>query len=175
MECMPLNFSGIMKTYFARSFNRDSSKAEAESLIYRLFQTGICPDDWHEYGNAKTEKQLAVQYTAWLQKENHLMQAAEWEHDRWNAMMLTYGWEQASVSRVSSYVQQGNPGHQMNLAKLHPFICEWEALRSGKLTEEIRDIVNGLYPEKTVYNPVEFDQKSVQETERIINGSFPEE
>ncbi|MBR4163897.1 MAG: sel1 repeat family protein [Solobacterium sp.] len=169
------NPEDTQKTYFARSFNRDSSKAEAESLIYRLFQTGICPDDWHEYGNAKTEKQLAVQYTAWLQKENHLMQAAEWEHDRWNAMMLTYGWEQASVSRVSSYVQQGNPGHQMNLAKLHPFICEWEALRSGKLTEEIRDIVNGLYPEKTVYNPVEFDQKSVQETERIINGSFPEE
>ncbi len=162
-------YDGNESTYYTRSFNRDSSKAEAESLIYRMFQAGIYPNDWHMYGNEKEESRLSSLYTQWLNEDHHLDEAAHDEHDRWNTVMLTYGWEQATPAQVFSYVKQGNPGHQMNLVKLHPFICEWEALQSGKLLEDIRDIVNSLYPDNKVYNPIDYDRETVKNTESMIN------
>lgn len=158
------------RTYYTRTFNMDSSKAAAEAVMYQLFRAGICLKDPHLYGNEKEEKALASAYEEWLQEKSHLLQAAQWEHERWNVMMLTFGWEQANISQVSSYVQQGNPGHQMNLARLHPFICEWEALRSGKLLEQIRDIVNSLYPEIKVYDPVDFDIAVIRKIPDILTG-----
>ena len=149
-------------SYYTRQYNRDSSRATAQYLIYHLFLAGIALPNWQLYGAPEQEAQLGEAYDRWLSTGEHLEAAAQAEHVRWNCFMLSTGWEQATPLQVSAYVQRGNPGHQLYLARLHPFLCDWQSLKSGALLREVEEAVHSRMPEKRVYDPRQADVDAVK-------------
>ncbi len=141
-----------MERYYRRQYNRDSSRAVALYLGCRLFSAGIVLPNWRLYGGPE-ESALAPRYRAWVETVENSALAARLEHERWNCYMLASGWEQASASQVETYVQRGNPSHQLYMGKLHPFICPWEDIAAGALLERITQILRIRWPESTIYDP----------------------
>lgn len=158
-----------MASYYQRQHNRDSSRAMAAHLPYRAFAAGICLPNWKMYGSGREEASLAPAYGIWLEQQENLERAAKLEHERWNCFMLSAGWEQASASQVATYVQRGNPGQQLYLAKLHPFICPWEELRSGSLLQQVEEAIHSRLPEKKVHDPRIADAQAVKQTAQLLS------
>lgn len=124
-----------LKDYFSWSYNRDSSMAVALSMPYRLFQTDahtnghiissdlsitpdLAPSDIKEMAEAFTSNRSSCQ-------QNLLM----YEHSRWIRWVLSRGWEPASSEQVLNYMRDGNPKHQLHIAKLHGCICGLDELK----------------------------------------------
>ena len=105
---------------------------------------------------------LGGAYERWLGEGDHLEIAAQAEHVRWNCFMMSTGWETATPLQVAAYVQRGNPGQQLYLAKLHPFLCDWQSLKSGALIREVEEAIHSRMPEKRVYDPREADVDAVK-------------
>lgn len=156
-----------MESYYRRQYNRDSSRAVALYLGCRLFSAGIVLPNWRLYGGPE-ESTLAPPYRSWIEDEENSTLATKLEHERWNCYMLASGWEQASASQVETYVQRGNPTHQLYLGKLHPFICPWEDIASGILLEQITQILRISWPESTVYDPRISDIKIAKNAAELL-------
>lgn len=142
-----------LSSYYRRQYNRDSSRMVALYAHYRLFAAGITLPDWKLYSLPDEEKRLAEQYGQWLEEKSNEEAAARLEHERWNCFMLATGWERAMASQVETYVQRGNPSHQLYLGKLHPFLCPWEDLASGELLKAVSEAVHSRLPEKKIHDP----------------------
>jgi hypothetical protein len=151
-----------MAPYFRRQYNRDSSRATAQYMIYHLFMAGITLPNRQMYGSPEQEAMLAEPYAEWLCDDDHLEAAAQAEHVRWNCFMLSTGWEQATPTQVAAYVQSCNPGMQLHLSKLHPFLCDWQSLKSGKLIAEVEEAIHSRMPEKRVNGPQKADVDMVK-------------
>jgi hypothetical protein len=136
--------------------------------MYRLFAAGIKLPHWRMYGNPEAEANIASDYVNIIKEPGMLEKAARMEHIRWNCYMLSMGWEQATPVQVSTYVQRGNPSHQLHIAKLHPFICDWASFESGELLRQVSDAVHSYFPEKQVYDPIAADREAVLVTPDII-------
>lgn len=156
-------------TYFSRQYSRDSSRALALYAPYRLFAAGIALPDWRLYGIPDEAAKLAEPYRRYLLEDAHLEDAARLEHTRWNCFMLSTGWEPATVSQVETYVQRGNPSHQLYLCKLHPFLCTWEELASGERLRRVAEAVHSRLPEKTVQDPRLADAETVRYTPLLLS------
>jgi len=157
-----------MGGYYRRQFNRDTARATAQSLVYRMHLAGVSLPGWRLYGVPDEEALLGPAYTQWLKDGEHLQQAVRDEHARRNRMLLALGWARASSEQVATYVQRGNPGHLLYPARLNPFICPWEALESGELLEQVRGAVRSRFPEKSVADPRRDEEESVRDTERLL-------
>ena len=162
-----------MASYYRRQYDRDSSRATAAALIYRAFQAGIALPSWRLYGLPAQEERLGVAYTEYLRDPEHLAEAVRREHERWNDMMLSLGWEAAAPLQTAAYVQRGNPGHQLYLGRMHPFICSWQALQDGGLVREVRRAVQERFPEREVRDPREADEAAVRFTEALLREEEP--
>lgn len=156
------NRRSALASYYRRQYNRDSSRATAQYLIYHLFLAGIVLPNWQLYGSPEQEAMLGGAYAEWLSSDAHLEAAAQAEHVRWNCFMLSTGWEPATPLQVAAYVQRGNPGQQLYLAKLHPFLCDWQSLQSGALIREVEEAIHSRMPEKRVYDPRKADVDAVK-------------
>ena len=139
--------------YYRRQYNRDSSRAAAMYLAYRLFSAGITLPEGKLYALPGELSRLEGPYRSWLEKEGSREAGARQEHLRWNCFLLSMGWERASVSQVQTYVRQGNPGHQLYLGKLHPFLCSWEELADGQILQAVEEAVRSRLPEKRIADP----------------------
>ena len=159
-----------MGSYYRRQFNRDTARAAAQSLIYRLHQAGMSLPGWRLYGVPDEEAKLGPAYTRWLKEGENLRAATRDEHLRRNRMLLALGWSPATVEEVDRYVRRGNPGHLLYPARMDPFICPWEALESGELLRAVRDAVRARFPEKSVADPRRDEEASVRDTERLLDG-----
>ena len=162
-----------MASYYRRQYERDSSRATAIALIYRLYQAGIALGNWRLYGLAAEEERLGAAYTAYLQDPAHLADAVRREHEHWNCVMLSLGWESATPLQTAAYVQRGNPGHQLYLGRMHPYICPWQALQDGELVREVRRAVQERFPERDVRDPREADEAAVRCTELLMRVEDP--
>lgn len=157
-----------LASFYRRQYNRDSSRMVALYAHYRLFAAGITMPDWKLYSIPDEEAQLANQYDMWLEEKENLEAAARLEHERWNCFMLATGWEQAMVSQVETYVQRGNPSHQLYLGKLHPFLCPWEDLTSGELLSAVEEAVHSRLPEKKIHDPRKEDARTAKNTTALL-------
>ncbi len=122
------SYYNACRDFYGRSYNKNSSECCVISALYRMFMAGIYWGDRGTYANRYLMQGLADKYDAWIADENHLKEAACNEHNRWNWYMISQGWLGAKISQVASYMQQGNPRHQLDIARLHPYICSFEEL-----------------------------------------------
>lgn len=157
-----------MGSYYRRQLSRDTARAAALALTYRMHLAGLGLAGWRLYGAGDEEARLGAAYTRWLKEEDHLQAALRDEHERRNRLLLTLGWARASLEDVAAYVARGNPGHILYPAKLDPFLCPWEELEDGELLRQVRQIVRTRYPEKTVPDPRRDEEASLRDTERVL-------
>lgn len=173
-QCIHLEFNGIkpdgssrekslvMARYWMRVYNRESSQALAVSMNYRLFQfrqengSPVIPRPWNFLdGNNFTEAQLRsmakkLEQSPWFSEDTE--RVARWEHDRWNLWMLSRGWQAATEEDAQFGQAMGNPRHQIHIAKLHPCLCDHEALQqvSGALAITVSDKKNVAHTPKLI-------------------------
>ncbi len=163
------NAESAIYDYYSSQYNRDSSKITAISLRYRLFVAG-CYSDYESAHSFSYEKDaaLADRYEAWLNDKRSANReiAAAMEQSRWNGFMLSRGWEPASPEQVRNYIEQASGGQHKNmLAKLHPYICEWEDLM---LTEQ-EIILNILKRKKSdIKNPQKTTEENIAITAKLL-------
>ena len=162
-----------LKDYFLRSYNHDSSMAVALSMPYRLFQTEtndtshiissdseiapyLIPNDIDELADLFSSCRL-----------NNQQNLLNFEHSRWLRWALSRGWEPASPDQVLNYMKDGNPKHQLYIAKLHSCICG---------LNELENFSNALY--NGVTTPFDFkstDISNINATADIITiALYPE-
>ena len=159
-----------MASYYRRQFNRDTARAVAQGLIYRMHLAGIDLPGWRLYGMAGEEMRLGAEYSRWLKQGDNLRRAVRDEHARRCRMLLALGWSPAAPEQVAAYVARGNPGHVLYPARMDPFICPWEALEEGNLVRALREILRTRFPEKSVPDPRRDEEASVRDTEGILDG-----
>lgn len=157
-----------MGSYYRRQFSRDTARATAASLVYRLHLAGIDLPGWRLYGVAGEEARLGADYTRWLKAGENLQAAARDEHLRRNRALICMGWQGASAETVAACVRRGNPGHRLYPARLDPFICPFEALEGGELLAAVRDAVRARFPERSVADPRRDEEASVRDTETLL-------
>ena len=157
-----------LASFYRRQYNRDSSRMVALYAHYRMFAAGLKLENWKLYAIPDEEVTLADRYAQWLRQKDNLEAAARLEHERWNCFMLATGWEQAMVSQVETYVQRGNPSHQLYLGKLHPFLCPWEELASGELQTAVAEAVHSRLPEKKIHDPRQEDARTACNTPALL-------
>lgn len=131
-----------LRSYYARCYNRDSSMAAALSLPYRLFQTytddsdHIIPNGWNiPDENAYTdcsESGSVHAMAAAFEKNFHAGENEKnliiYEHARWVRWMIARGWNRAGVNETISYMEAGNPRHQLYIGRLHSCMCAFDEL-----------------------------------------------
>lgn len=158
--------------YYSYSYNADSSLLTAIGLSYRLFSGGAYfsqRDAYVNYGVFDSPELLEAYVDAIKTKEEV---AAAREQSRWNGFMLSRGWEPASVNQVQAYKDQSTgTSHKHTLAKLHPFIREWEELE----TEDLMRIL-GMLKTRFDYDkrPKATTRKSIVDTQKFLRGSDQE-
>jgi len=170
----------VLKNYYSSQYNQDSSKITAIGLRYRLFIADLYefPKN-HESLMFSIEKdqELSKQYKTWLENddENNTYLAGSIEQTRWNGFMLSRAWEPASLNQVVGYKNQSSNGqHKHMIAKLHPFICEWEDLNEMNDNSFIVSLRNKFTQdphtkEYKIENPTETTLKSVYDTSAMLS------
>lgn len=152
--------------YYSYSYNADSSSCTAIGLSYRLFAGDVYFKDVHEYLDygALYSSKLYADYLDKLEQIHD--DSAELEQSRWNGYVLSRGWESASISQIQAYKDQATGfSHTHQLAKLHPFIREWDELKA----ENIRKIL-GILKSKFNYekSPQKITLQSIKDTEKFV-------
>lgn len=169
-----------LKNYYSSQYNQDSSKITAIGLRYRLFVAGLyeSPKNYEPLiFSIEKDQELSKQYKTWLEseEENNAYLAGSIEQTRWNGFMLSRGWEPASLNQVVGYKNQPSNGqHKHMIAKLHPFICEWEDLDDMDDDSFIVSLRNKFTQDSRtkkykIENPKETTLKSVRDTGKMLS------
>jgi len=158
----------VLAGFYRSQYNQDSSLVTALSLRYRLFTAGVYADKQELVFDIDEDEMLAARYDEWL-RDGHLEEAGAIEQSRWNGFMLSRGWEAATLAQVQVYaVQTANGQHRHMLAKLHPFICEWEELDETDHTTIFSNLKNAFGTDDAgdylIKNPKDTTLKSVADT-----------
>lgn len=130
------NVHAAENDYYSFSYNADSSIMTAIGLCYRFFAGNVYFPDKEKYLNFGFfyDPDLVSKYSEYTKSETNREHAAALEQSRWNGFMLSRGWEPASISQVQAYKEQATgSAHKHMLAKLHPFIREWDELDDDNL------------------------------------------
>ena len=117
--------------------NKKSNRANALHIRYKLALLGL---DYTE-----SDEGEEADLSQYLDAET-LEQLTRSEHDRWQAFLESEGWVTATVEQSKTYQASGisKGRHQCPLLKMHPYICEYDALAA--CSEAL-----GL-PDSTVYD-----------------------
>ncbi len=154
--------------FYSYSYNADSSTSTAIGLCYRFFAAKCVlasKEDYLEFGSLKSQD-LLNSFIAQLGNSNK-EKLAKLEQTRWNSFMLIRGWLPANKNQVKNYEEQSSGvAHKHVLAKLHPFIAEWDNLDDSNLVE-ILDIfkLKANYYKK----PQVTTMRSIEDTTRFFS------
>ena len=160
------------RDYYLHSYSQDSSKATAVGLLYRLFSVGVGfgEENYEKYHNIKKED-LATFAKSFqdLLDDIIIERLAEAEQNRWNLFMGTRGYEYASNDEVEKYISVNNLSHRHELAKLHPFICDWQDFseKHDSIFSQLCSRIGGKLA-KPLKNPRATTIKSIKETSNIL-------
>jgi hypothetical protein len=116
----PINVAAALAKYNVFEVNKESSRANALHIKYKLFLMGL---DYTDKDNAY-EANFADYMTDEL---SELLSLAE--HNRWMAFMRTEGWESATVEEAEKYKMLSGGSHKCVLLKLHTDICPFDELK----------------------------------------------
>lgn len=160
--------------FYSYSYNADSSTSTAIGLCYRFFAAKCIltsKEAYMDFGALKSQDILSS-FSAQLNSDSK-ERLAKIEQSRWNSFMLIRGWLPANKTQVEAYEEQSSGiAHKHVLAKLHPFIREWDDLDDSNL-EEILDI----FKLKANYNkkPQVTTKRSIEDTTRFFISESKEE
>lgn len=158
-ECVHLVYCGTgpaadgryeeLDGYFGRLYHRDSSRACAASLPYRLFAAGVFPEAWYvqdagAWWDADARRLLARAFEDRLRRSARggrvercllLKELERIEHVRWRRHMQSRGWVgmcgrdgRPDPYQAVQCIRNGAPSHMVQIAKVHPCICSWDEL-----------------------------------------------
>ncbi len=153
--------------FYSYSYNADSSTSTAIGLCYRFFAAKCILasiEDYLDFGALKSQD-LLDSFIAQL-KSNNKEKLARLEQTRWNSYMMIRGWLPANKNQVKNYEEQSSgAAHKHVLAKLHPFIAEWDNLDDANLID-ILDIfkLKANYDKK----PQITTMRSIEDTTRFF-------
>lgn len=121
-------------TYHRRLYNRDSSYSAAMSLPYRLYEAGVVLDGWEfknpsSYWSQENREKLANSPSLAHNIVNNMEALSKWEHTRWCCYLFSTGWLPATPTETKHYMNNGVTRHSLQIAKLHPCLCSWDALK----------------------------------------------
>lgn len=162
------NIFSAKNDYYSFSYNSDSSLLTAIGLSYRLFAAGCLLANQGEYLNNAIFKKtdLFRAFNEKIKNASMLETSAALEQSRWNGYMLSRGWESASVNQVQAYKEQATgSSHKHSLARLHPFIREWEDLNNKDLLS-----ILGMLTARFNYkkHPQEITKQSIKDTLHFV-------
>ena len=145
-------YAHIRKEFKTSEYDRRSSMAVALHIPAKLF---ICNTVDKNENPILTDKniQLYIDGT----KHNPLLchRLAVNEHNRWNAFMLSEGYQPATVEQMHQYAKAvGN--HKDDLSMLHPCITDWKSL------DELEKVYNTTYGKSK-----EFKKYDIEIVEKI--------
>lgn len=127
-------------SYYSYQYNQDSSINTAVCLRYRLFIAG-CYEECSSNKLFSSEDDLSYATKYEEKAEVNLEDYAEIEQIRWNNFMISRGWAAPTTSQLIEYLQKSYiSNHKYMLAKLHPYIANWEDLDDNG---EICQIIDG--------------------------------
>ena len=166
----------VLNSYYSFSYNRDSSKASVLSMIYILFSLGFIQTPAELVEFCHNSSQLAERYNDWIKQKENLEWASSLEHGRWVGFMLSRGWMPLSPQQVDVYTQSINTGdHKHLLAKIHPFICNWDSFTDDSsqtsIYYELKKRINGLETPRTSTYRIMENYSSIISAKIIIKAS----
>lgn len=132
------------KRYYSLSYNRDSSEMAAVYLIYRMFSANVFEEDvlekwrfsdFEKHIDRYTSKfQLILKGESYIEESQDLLGTdiveylSRLEHTRWCCFEMSRGFKKADRGQVERYIHKGVQTHQLHIAKLHPYIVDWQEL-----------------------------------------------
>lgn len=139
----------VLNSYYSFSYNRDSSKASALSMIYVLFSLGFIHSSEDLAQMKYNVQRVAKAYDQWIAQAGNLERASSIEHGRWTGFMLSRGWMPLDPRQTDVYAQSVKNGeHKHLLAKVHPFICNWDSFSDSAshttIFYELKKRIDGL-------------------------------
>lgn len=153
--------------FYSYSYNADSSTSTAIGLCYRFFAAkciSASKEDYLDFGALK-DQDLISRFSDQLNSES-IEELAKIEQSRWNSFMLIRGWLPANEAQVNKYEEQSSGiAHKHILAKLHPFINEWDNLDDSNLVKLL-----AVFKLKANYNkkPQVTTRRSIEDTTRFF-------
>lgn len=153
------NVDAQLQEYNRFEVNKRSNRTNALHIRYKLAYLGL---DCVPADPEKNSGQLLQEDTALLQSrlnETELYKLMVAEHERWQAFHESEGWRTASIRQVQAYTQAGLSGgtHKCALLQMHPYICDFEDLKSRAELLEKED--------STIY-----DRTLIENIPAIISG-----
>lgn len=124
--------------FYSYSYNADSSLITAIGLCYRFFAASCILDSKEAYLDfgALKSNDLLKKFEDQLNNKESKEKLAKIEQTRWNSALLVRGWLPADKTQVKNYeAQASGSSHKHILAKLHPFINEWDNLDDASLAD----------------------------------------
>lgn len=148
-------YEQVRKDFKTSEYARRSSMAAALHLPAKVY---LCDDVPQNGKNSLTEENLQT-YAAWIKKDPTFYERlAKNEHTRWNAFMLSEGYQPASVEEMHLYAPAAD-SHRDDLSLLHPCIIPWNALN------EVESIYNRTYHKDKAFKY--YDRAIVKNTPTI--------
>lgn len=155
------NLFNCLNSFYSYQYNQDSSLITAISLRYRLFIAGC-------YKNRLLNEPFSIMddikdnnialYVNMLKGNRETY--SETEQIRWNNQMLSRGWKAPTLNQLSLYIKDPTiTNHKYNLAKLHPYIANWDDLDDD---DPVCKII--IDSDKDYESPKEITRKSIDDT-----------
>lgn len=107
-------------------YNRRSSMATALHIPAKLHMCDNSADNMENIFSEAVTQNIKT-YASRIQDSKELERLARNEHDRWNAFMLSEGYQSASKEEMLQYCKISK-SHKDDLSMLHPCLTDWESL-----------------------------------------------
>lgn len=112
------------KAFKTGEYGRRSSMAAALHIPAKLY---MCKKIANTDGKLLTDENLRIYAEAIKNDPVLCEQLVKNEHDRWNAFMLSEGYQPATVEQMHQYAEAVD-SHKDDLSMLHPCITDWDSL-----------------------------------------------
>ncbi len=127
LKCDSKEYNNAFSDFNKSEYKRRSSMASALHIKAKI---KMCcpelPDDFDAFSSS-----TIAAFKENLNKSDIIEMLSRNEHDRWNAFMLTEGYEKATLEQISQYATMENGyTHKDEKSKLHPCIIDWDSLDS---------------------------------------------
>lgn len=210
-KCVHLQYSSVaedsdadtinanLEGYYSRIYNRNSSRAVALSIPYRVFHMPysderlgiksdhIVPLGWnilneHAFDDPDSIESMAQLFEKGLRDKSNVEKLVVYEHARWSRYMLSRGWTSANPTQTGAFMSAGNPKQQLFIARMHGCICSTGGLPLlqkaifDEMTDERYERYAPTGPNEDVFDLfIKYDRSNVLDTANILRRAWLKE